>query len=241
MNRRMIAGALAVMGSMGVAGTIAGSGESLGPPLICFPYVIGDARSLPWGNDPFTGASGYERKRVVPDTLDILKTEPSVLVRMETMRRAAVYLDDDKAGAQELLSKISWKAMDEVANAEQSGKSANNLSWFDAGYLVATYRQLGIDIGWRCGVADGVDGWAWVRKAMATAGENPEMEFAAALMLVENRGDGAYKDHLVKAVNGAPPGSNLARSIETNGVFGGKKLEELKKELDARRSTQTGR
>ena len=55
--------------------------ESAGPPLICHPFEIGDARSLAFGNGAFDGQKGYKPREVVGDTLKLLKTERSVIVR----------------------------------------------------------------------------------------------------------------------------------------------------------------
>src|SRR5215471_10776653 len=114
-----------------------------GPPLLCFPYEIGSAKSLPWGKDKFEGAKGYDKSRVVEDTLEILKTERNVLVRMETLRRAAVYIGTDSRKASDLLSRLSWMAMDSEAIGKPSA-----VNWFDAGFFAATIRQSGADIGW---------------------------------------------------------------------------------------------
>lgn len=215
---RMVA-VLAFVGS-----TVGVSQALAGPPLLCFPYEIGDAKSLPWGDDAFARKSGYDADRVVDDTLGVLKTAESVLVRMETLRRATLYLDGQPAAAKDLLSKLAYMALD----AEASGKSAwASRAWFDAGFLVATYRQSGIDVGWRAGVADGIDGLAWIREGLEHDDSDAAMHFGAALVLFEKRGD-ECKAHLAKAAAGAEPGSPLARSIETNLAFGGKKVEELR-------------
>src|SRR5207247_1156483 len=121
-----------------------------GPPLLCFPYQIGQAHSLPWGNDAFAPSKSYDKSKVVPDTLELLKTESSGLVRMETLRRAAIYIGTDSRQATDLLARLSWMAMD----SEAIGKpSAHN--WFDAGFFAATARQNSADIGWRIGCDDG--------------------------------------------------------------------------------------
>src|SRR6476660_7714888 len=83
-----------------------------GPPLLCFPYQIGSAKSLPWGDDAFKADKGYDRAHLVDDTVRLLQDQPSTLVRMETIRRAAVYVGQDHALARDLVSRISWIAMD---------------------------------------------------------------------------------------------------------------------------------
>lgn len=195
-----------------------------GPPLLCFPYQIGDAKSLPWGKDAFAVSSTYDHKRVVEDTLGILKAQRDTLVRMETLRRAAIYLKGDAPRATELLAKISWVAMD----AEAAGKPSAE-AWFAAGFLAATLRQNGVDVRWHPGVEQGADGYAWVRRAVELTPDDPAMQFGAALVLFEH---GDHKVHLRRAVEGAKPGTPLAKSIESNHAFGARSLADLRAELN---------
>src|SRR5262249_104478 len=63
-----------------------------GPPLICHPYAIGNAKSLPWGGTEWRAVkSDYDLNRLVEDTLALLTPETPLIVRMETLRRATVY------------------------------------------------------------------------------------------------------------------------------------------------------
>src|SRR5262249_18555306 len=63
-----------------------------GPPLICHPYDIGDAKSLPWNGSEWRDVKpDYELNRLVEDTLALLTPETPVIVRMETLRRATIY------------------------------------------------------------------------------------------------------------------------------------------------------
>ncbi len=197
-----------------------------GPPLVCHPYQIGDAKSLPC--DAKGGASkGYDRAQVVDDTLALLKTERDYLVRMETLRRATVYVGQDRDRATELLAKLSWMALD----AEAAGNSEwARTAWFDAGFLASCYHQNGVDIDWKPGVADHLQGWAWIQKAIDQGADDPAVQFAAALVLLE-KNDGSHRAYLARAVAGAEPGSNLARSIEKNGALGGRTIEELRASL----------
>src|SRR5512135_2883466 len=96
MHARFLAAAIALAATLTPA--------HAGPPLLCFPYQIGQARSLPWGGDAFEQAKQYDASRVVADTIELLKSERSVLVRMETLRRASIYIGHDQARAAELLS-----------------------------------------------------------------------------------------------------------------------------------------
>src|SRR5256885_6871456 len=63
-----------------------------GPPLVCHPFEIGNARSLPWSGAQWRDVDkNYDISRLVEDTLRVLTPETPVLVRMETLRRATVY------------------------------------------------------------------------------------------------------------------------------------------------------
>src|SRR5204863_3572902 len=75
-----------------------GAATSMGPPIICHPIAIGEAESLPWDSGAFSTKKGYySSAKLVADVSSILKTESEVLVRMETLRRAAVYLRNDES------------------------------------------------------------------------------------------------------------------------------------------------
>src|SRR5882724_6347749 len=63
-----------------------------GPPLICHPFDIGSARSLPWTGPVWSRIDkNYNTDRLVEDTLGLLTPNTPVLVRLETLRRATVY------------------------------------------------------------------------------------------------------------------------------------------------------
>src|SRR2546427_7269413 len=63
-----------------------------GPPLLCFPFDIGQARSLPMGQANWrTIDPGYDVTHLVDDTLALLGPDTPVIVRMETLRRATIY------------------------------------------------------------------------------------------------------------------------------------------------------
>jgi hypothetical protein len=94
--------------------TLAVAGTALaGPPLICHPFDIGTARSLPIG--PADGGWSsidrtYDRSRLVTDTLALLTPSTPTLVRMETLRRATMYVTDDVAAAGQLLQALRARA-----------------------------------------------------------------------------------------------------------------------------------
>ena len=109
-----------------------------GPPLICHPVDIGQARSLPWNvGDNWNGADpAYNLRSLIPDTLAILVPSAPVPLRMETLRRAAIYAARDEGASHELTSRLLARIADETA-----GKDIAPYAWFDAGYFVETLRQ----------------------------------------------------------------------------------------------------
>jgi len=177
-----------------------------GPPLICHPLDIGQAKSLPW-IDVNRGNADYDLKNLTRDTLAILDANTPVLVRMETLRRATLYARQDSQMARELLTRLHARISD--SNAGNPG----GLAWFDVGYLAETYKQwLGKS---EPNPASGVDGYALVEKAIRLRGSDPEMEFAAALITLT----GSERDrigHFEKAMAGAKNDPLLTRNLALN-------------------------
>ncbi len=105
--------------SLLVAGLLAVETAVAGPPLICHPVDIGEAKSLPWGSGAFAQRRDYSPSQVVGDTLALLAKETNVLVHMETLRRAALYTDRDSDLAVGLLGDLMARAL----NSEAAGTS----------------------------------------------------------------------------------------------------------------------
>jgi hypothetical protein len=187
-----------------------------GPPLICHAVDIGSTQSLPWTSSGWnlTGQETYNVEHLVPDTLALLAPSTPALVRMETLRRATLYAQQRTAVAKELLFRLE-------ARTRENPKDA--LAAFDFGYLVECYRQaswLHQHTDWLkasedttgANLAMKIDGYEWVRKAIALRGSDPQMEFAAALMTTE----GARREHdqhLQNAFAGAKADAMLARNL----------------------------
>src|SRR5712692_3478195 len=200
-----------------------------GPPLICHTIEIGQAKSLPWISHGWnlSGSENYDTKNLVRDTLEILGPDTSVLVRMETLRRATLYARKDPLAAKELLARLHARA----TSAESSGHP-DALAWFDAGYLAETYKQwIGQNLphmtdGMRMdsNPASGVDGYALVKKAIALRGDDPQMEFAAALITLSGPQE-EHRQHAQKAIAGAKSDSLLAQNLSTR--FVGPKTETM--------------
>jgi hypothetical protein len=138
-------------------------------------------------------------QQLTSDVLKLLTPEAPVLARMENMRRATIYAAQDKRVAAELLAAV----------VSRTAKSADDpLAWFDAGYLIESYRQASGMFQWDMLAGLDRDGYSFVRKAIAHAGANAEMEFAASLMQ-----RGASAEHRRRALDGASPGSLLAKNL----------------------------
>ena len=186
-----------------------------GPPLLCHPFDIGSARSLPWDgtNAWWQGRSDYNLQNLVADTEAALTPSTPVIVRMETLRRAALYASLDDKVATRLLSSLN-------ARAQAAGASANTL--FDAGYLTETFKQIAMLRGERqfadrartiAGVIGNADGTAMINRAITLRPDDAALRFAAALVAA-TADRTAYRDHADKARKGAAQDTLLARNID---------------------------
>ena len=88
-----------------------------GPPLLCHPFDIGSAASLPWSGSWswFDGQADYRLANLVGDTDALLAPSTPVIVRMETLRRAAIYASRDPDVASALLNRLAAKAQSKAA------------------------------------------------------------------------------------------------------------------------------
>jgi len=191
-----------------------------GPPLLCHPFDIGDARSLPWGPDWSQGRSEYNVANLVADTEAILTPTAPVIVRMETLRRAALYASLDGKVARALLQSLNARA----TAAERAGNSspATAMALFDAGYLTETYRQisdLGRSSGWGArsatiaGVIGKATGKSFMDRTIALRPDDAAIQFAAALVAASSDRS-AYQEHAARARDGAARDPLLARNIK---------------------------
>ena len=188
-----------------------------GPPLICHPIEIGQAKSLPWVEFNHQASTDYDLKNLSRDTLAILDSSAPVLVRMETLRRATIYARKDPQAAKELITRLQERA----ENSDAAGRP-DALAWFDVGYLTEAYRQwMGKG---EPNPAAGIDGFSSVRRAISLRGSDPEMEFAAAMITLSGP-DSAHRDHVQKALAGSKSDALLAQNLASN--FGQKTFSEL--------------
>ena len=182
-----------------------------GPPLICHPFTVESGKLIAWGTGSGwnTPDRSYDIKRLVADTTAVLTPDAPILTRMENMRRATIYAMRDPAIANELLKAVTARAL---------STSTNGSAWFDAGYLIESYKQAvslredrNPELRAWAAVEETikVDGYNWVKKAMAMSAPSAEMEFAASLM---SQGSVASA-HRAKALAAAPKGSTLAKNL----------------------------
>jgi hypothetical protein len=190
-----------------------------GPPLLCHPFDIGGAKSLPWDNATglSTGRTDYAVDRLVGETEALLGPATPVIVRMETLRRAAIYASRDARVASQLLERLTAR----VRTAEQTGRP-DPLALLDAAYLTEAYRQISM-MGRASGFAERApiaravvgesDGTALMAKCLAARPGDAALEFAAALMAAD-KNRSAYDAHAQKARAGAGSDPLLARNLD---------------------------
>ena len=184
-----------------------------GPPLICFPFQTDGGKLIAWGAGSGwnTPDRSYDIKRLITDTNAVLTGDAPILTRMENLRRATIYAQRDPEIADALLKSVMGRAL---------GTTTDARAWFDAGYLIESYRQVSAIQPRNAGSSaprysspiasqPEIDGLRFVEKALELAGSNPEMEFAASLMKEGSAADA----HRQRAVAGARPGSLLAKNL----------------------------
>jgi hypothetical protein len=192
-----------------------------GPPLVCHPMSIGEARALPWGSGSGwnTPRPDYDRARLPEDTVALLGPRTPVLVRMETLRRAAIYASADPAVAERLFDALRGRA------ARGADGRTDPLAQFDLGYAVAAYRQTRHMFDRLLSADPPEDGYALVRQALSARGSDPEMEYAAALVTHGRVVRGISDKHLKLAIAGAREGSDLDRTLAAHQHLWGNRVQ----------------
>jgi hypothetical protein len=189
-----------------------------GPPLLCHPFDIGTAASLPWGSGSgwFDGSSSYQLSGLVRDTEALLGPDTPVVVRMETLRRASIYASRDPKIAADLLQRLTAKA-----DASKTSGRPDALALMDAAYVAEALRQI-VLIGGVTGYKDrvdgvrdvlrGHDGVQYINASLAAKPGDAGLEFAAALITAD-KDRGAYQRHAERARAGASQDGLLARNL----------------------------
>jgi len=181
-----------------------------GPPLICHPFDIGNAKSLPWISHDWnlTGAENYDTHDLSGDALAILNSSQVPLLHMETLRRATLYARKDPAAAKQLLLQLVARA-----KSAEASSSPDAFALFDAAYLTEAYKQW---LGERNeNPANGLDGLPWIKHAMRLHPNDPQMAFAAALITL--RGPEAdHREYAQLATAGAKNDELLKRNLASH-------------------------
>ena len=202
---------------LAAAALLVASTAYAGPPLLCHPYDIGAARSLPWSgaSNWFDGDPAYDVQHVVSDTEALLTPATPVVVRMETLRRAAIYASSDAALAGRLLDRL-------VARAEAANGQPDALLWLDAAYVAGAFREMAMlsQIGPWASRAAGLEAALGTRKdsvfiarSVAARPDDAAIHFAAALIVADTDRE-AYREHAGKARAGAAQDALLARNLD---------------------------
>jgi hypothetical protein len=127
-----------------------------GPPAVCFPLEIGEARCLRWGDGPFEMDPAYPRVRLLSDVVSLLAESDDALVHAETLRRAVIYLTESDGARKdpemrmrraELVSTLRARVLEaELASAAGKGdEHARALAWLDVGFLLGAFEQIGAE------------------------------------------------------------------------------------------------
>ncbi len=204
-----------------------------GPVLICHPYDIGNAKSLPWaGNEWRDVQRNYDLNHLVDDVLSCLTPNTPVIARMETIRRAMIYAEwakvDHKVNYAARNDKVTMTLFERlkarVETSERAGKP-DALAIFDVGYFIESWRN---SVGYPGKAVPEVNGYEWVKKASALRNTDATMELAAALITSIRSDKTAQQQHLQKALAGAPEGSLLARNLVRQFPDKGRNLAEMR-------------
>lgn len=234
MNRKMFR-SFSIVAALLIAATVQQKALA-GPPLICHPIEIGNAKSLPWSGANWRDVKkDYDLNRLVTDTLALLQPDTPVLVRMETLRRATVYAvwakRDNEVGitvkSNAVAEELQAKLMERVREAFRLNKPAT-MFLFDAGYLDASFKQAGYKS--NINTPSLAEGYAMVRKGSAHMGGSPEIEFALAI-ISEHPRQASHQEHLQKAIAGAKEGSLLAINLVKHFGKPGQNLSSLRAQL----------
>ena len=202
-----------VLGSIVVGSLAIASPVFAGPPLLCFPFETGGAKTLPMKSGDWKAIdSKYDVSHLVPDTIGLLTPSTPVVARMETIRRATIYASTQPQLAADLLAALQARA---AAKTETAASAV-----FDFGYLVETYKQATFMFSSPVKGLGEIDGYQLVLKAAALRND-PAMEFGAAVIAQGSMNAALraeYRGHLDRAIAGAK--SDVALNASVTKHFG---------------------
>ena len=198
----------ALIGSLVAASLAIAAPVFAGPPLLCFPFETGGAKTLPMkGGDWKSVDPKYDVSHLTADTLALLTPATPVVARMETIRRATIYASTHPQIADALLASLQERAAAKTAAAAAAV--------FDFGYLVETYKQATYMFASPVKGLSEIDGYQLVLKAAALQ-QDPAMEFGAAV-IAQGSANAALRaetrEHLERAMAGAKSDPALNASV----------------------------
>lgn len=189
-----------------------------GSPLICFPIDIGGATSLPFANDGLDVKTKMTPDEIATSLRSILAASDDVVVHMETLRRAAVWLmslESEGRGAadpqHQNAAKLERLLTDELLVVTAQSGDVKGIGTGDApkGDAPASTRQVALrwfDLGYflaACGQARVIDpgrATQWLERAVRMVPDDPAIRFGIALAEFNFRNDGSgtkWASHLV--------------------------------------------
>lgn len=192
---------------------------ALGPPLLCHPFDIGDAASLPFGKGAFDAEPGLSRKEVVDRTLTVLSGTRDATVHMETMRRAVIHLADgeESRGDTQMaqvrpllveLERLHDRAVRHHAADPHDAAARTDLALtaLDLAYAAGALSEFGLHVRDRETIA------ALATVATTALPDDGAVQLGGALLAL-SVGDQArmyaHLDRALLAVKAAPKGSSL--------------------------------
>jgi hypothetical protein len=180
-----------------------------GPPLICHAFDIDNAKSLPWISHDWnlSGVENYDTHNLANDTLAILNASQVPLVHMETLRRATLYARKDPVAAKQLLLQVVARA-----KSSEASSAPDAFALFDAAYLTEAYKQWPGEKSEN--LANGLDGFSWIKHATQLRPSDPQMAFAAALITLHGP-ESEHREYAQIAVAGANNDGLLKRNLAT--------------------------
>ena len=81
--------------------------------------------------------------------------------------------------------------------------------------MAQCYYQIGFDVGNQCGRQSDIVGYAWVLRAISLQPDDPEMEFAAAMMTVA-ADISEHEAHVKRELVLAAPDSLVRSNLDTH-------------------------
>jgi len=180
-----------------------------GPPLLCFPFDIGAAKSLPMGPQGWESVDPkYNISHLVDDTLALLTPQTPIIERMETLRRATVYAAKNPKQAGALLDTLQKRAAVSDANA--------GLAVFDFGYLAETYKQAAFIKGSTTGIARETDGYGLVQKALSLTGAKAMTFALVAMNMDKTHGLQQLREHVAAARDVAKTDASVRSNLASH-------------------------